>query len=81
MVLDINLLHTGGVVQTFSQLGTSSIYIRHPDRLRHQAPEGQAKNTHKFCVRREGSEEQMTVLLDTASTSFCVSESRLHKLQ
>lgn len=75
----MNHLHRGGVVQTYNYYG-SSIFIRHPELLRQRPCDSKKIDVQKFYVRREGSEEAMTVLLDTGADNFFVSESCLQKL-
>lgn len=48
VVLHMNQLYRGGVVHTVSDCG-SSIYVRHPECLRHRL----RRNLQKVCVRRE----------------------------
>lgn len=79
IMLDSHQLCRGGVVQTFSASG-SSIYIRHPERLRKRSRRSQRKRVHKFWVGREGSEYPMSVLLDTGADTFCVSEYCLQEM-
>lgn len=65
----------GGVLQPFRPKA-STMFGRRAQSGYHCS----GKHVQKFCVRREGSEKPLTVLLDTGANAFCVSESLLRKM-
>lgn len=70
-VLDVSTLRRGHMVQAFHP-GGSSLAVHRPDLLRRPAQdEGRA---FTFRVHQEGSAAPLTVLVDTGSRNFAISE-------
>lgn len=74
LLLDVNLLRRGGVIQAFRQK-TSSLYIRFPKRLCKKPSKRISGQVHNFWVRRPGDDgTPMLVLLDTGADGFYASK-------
>ncbi|XP_050721906.1 uncharacterized protein LOC127001401 [Eriocheir sinensis] len=84
LILDVNLFRRGGLVQTFSEaraMKASSLYIRQPQQLRQRGRDKQEmEQVLTFTVRRQTQGPDLTVLIDTGSDGFYVSEKYLETM-
>lgn len=85
LILDVNLFRRGGLVQTFSEgsaARASSLYIRQPQQLRQRGRDRQEmEQVLTFSVRRQDQGPDLTVLIDTGSDGFYVSEKYLETIE
>lgn len=70
VILGIDVLQRGCMVQTFSTASNSSIYIRHLERLRRRSRTKRRNKCPLFWVRREGDGNPRQVKLDTGASKF-----------
>ncbi|XP_063846813.1 glutamic acid-rich protein-like [Scylla paramamosain] len=68
IVLSMSRLQEAEMRQDFHHDGSSTLFLRHPERLRRRPQPGREGKVFAFAAQAQGVEEPLMVLLDTCST-------------
>lgn len=81
LTLAMSRLQEGGMLQVFRPRGTSTLFIRHPERLLRRCEPQHKWDVYTFAALTSHTEEPLTVLVDTGALNcFYITHTGLQKV-